>query len=91
MLGPAQAAMWRVGRQVADGMAKPAKLLVPALYPELAKMRATGGEESMRKLAAPDRPDRRRRGRLLLLVSMLFGGPMLTLVMGKPFAPAPRS
>ncbi len=51
VLGPAQAAMWRVGRQVADGMAKPAKLLVPALYPELAKMRATGGEEAMRKLS----------------------------------------
>jgi hypothetical protein len=51
LLGPPRRRMWRVGRQVADGMAKPAKLVVPALYPELAKMRAAGGDEAMRKLA----------------------------------------
>jgi O-antigen/teichoic acid export membrane protein len=86
ILGPAQAAMWRVGRQVADGMAKPAKLLVPALYPELAKMRATGGEEAMRKLSRQIGLIGGGVAGLLLLISILFGGPLLTLVMGKPFA-----
>jgi O-antigen/teichoic acid export membrane protein len=86
ILGPAQAAMWRVGRQVADGMAKPAKLLVPALYPELAKMRATGGEEAMRKLSRQIGLIGGAVAGVLLLVSILFGAPLLTLVMGKPFA-----
>jgi O-antigen/teichoic acid export membrane protein len=88
VLGPAQAALWRVGRQVADGMAKPAKLLVPALYPELAKLRATGGEAAMRKLAGQIGVMGGAVAGVLLLVCVLFGGPLLTLVMGKPFAAA---
>jgi O-antigen/teichoic acid export membrane protein len=88
VLGPTQAALWRVGRQVADGMAKPAKLLTPALYPELAKMRATGGEAAMRKLAGQIGLMGGAVAGVLLLVSMLFGASILTLVMGKPFAAA---
>jgi O-antigen/teichoic acid export membrane protein len=86
VLGPGQAAMWRVGRQVADGMAKPAKLLVPALYPELAKMRATGGEAAMRKLSRQIGLIGGGVAGLLLLVSILFGAHILTLVMGPAFA-----
>lgn len=86
VLGPADAALWRVGRQVADGMAKPAKLLIPALYPELAKLRATGGEDAMRKLAGQIGVMGGAVAGLLLLISMLFGAPLLALVMGKPFA-----
>jgi O-antigen/teichoic acid export membrane protein len=78
--------MWRVGRQVADGMAKPAKLLVPALYPELAKMRATGGEAAMRVLSRQIGLIGGAVAGVLLLVSILFGDDVLTLVMGKPFA-----
>ena len=88
VLGPAQAALWRVGRQVADGMAKPAKLLVPALYPELAKLRATGGEKAMRKLAGQIALMGGAVAGTLLLVAALFGAPLLALVMGKPFAAA---
>ncbi|KRA59415.1 teichoic acid transporter [Caulobacter sp. Root655] len=88
VLGPAQAALWRVGRQVADGMAKPAKLLVPALYPELAKLKATGGEKEMHKLAGQIGVMGGAVAGVLLLVCVLFGGPLLTLVMGKPFAAA---
>ncbi|MGR4864426.1 lipopolysaccharide biosynthesis protein [Caulobacter sp. LARHSG274] len=86
VLGPADAALWRVGRQVADGMAKPAKLLIPALYPELAKLRATGGEAAMRKLAGQIGVMGGAVAGLLLLVCVLFGAPLLALVMGKPFA-----
>jgi O-antigen/teichoic acid export membrane protein len=88
VLGPAQAALWRVGRQVADGMAKPAKLLVPALYPELAKLKATGGEKEMHKLAGQIGVMGGAVAGVLLLLCVLFGGPLLTLVMGKPFAAA---
>jgi O-antigen/teichoic acid export membrane protein len=87
-LGPVEAALWRVGRQVADGMAKPAKLLTPALYPELAKMRATGGEAAMRKLAGQIGLMGGAVAGVLVLVSMLFGAAILTLVMGEQFAAA---
>jgi O-antigen/teichoic acid export membrane protein len=87
-IGPAQAAYWKVGRQVADGMAKPARLLTPALYPELARLRATGNEPAMWRLAA-------RIGLLaggvslvLLALSVLAGPILLKLVMGAKFAPA---
>ncbi|MBO9557036.1 MAG: lipopolysaccharide biosynthesis protein [Caulobacter sp.] len=86
VLGPGQAAMWRVGRQVADGMAKPAKLLVPALYPELAKMRASGGEAAMRKLSRQIGLIGGGVAGVLLLVSILFGGRILAIVMGPAFA-----
>lgn len=88
VLGPAEAALWRVGRQVADGMAKPAKLLIPALYPELAKMRATGGEAAMHKLARQIGVMGGAVAGVLLLVCVVAGGPLLALVMGKPFAAA---
>ncbi|MCR5876099.1 lipopolysaccharide biosynthesis protein [Phenylobacterium sp. J426] len=51
LVGPAQAAFWRVGRQVADAIAKPAKLLTPALYPELARLRAGDRHDAMWRLA----------------------------------------
>ena len=88
LLGPTQAALWRVGRQVADGMAKPAKLVVPALYPELAKMRAAGGDEAMRKLASQIALLGGAVAGVLLLVTALVGKPLLTLVMGQAFAAA---
>ena len=88
VLGPASAALWRVGRQVADAMAKPAKLLAPALYPELARLRAAQGEAAMGRLAL-------QVGLLgggvatgLLLLTVLLGGPILTVTMGEAFAPA---
>ena len=88
LVGPAQAAFWRVGRQVADAIAKPAKLLTPALYPELARLRAEDRHVAMWRLS-------RNVGLLaggigvVLLAASAFAGPsLLGLVMGKAFAPA---
>jgi O-antigen/teichoic acid export membrane protein len=88
MVGPSQAGFWRVGRQVADAMAKPAKLLTPALYPELARLRADNHHHAMWRLA-------RNVGllaggvALVMLAISAFAGPtLLTLVMGKAFEPA---
>ncbi|MEW9273961.1 lipopolysaccharide biosynthesis protein [Gluconobacter oxydans] len=38
-LGPAEAAVFRVCRQIADGIVTPAQLISPVLYPELVRMR----------------------------------------------------
>jgi O-antigen/teichoic acid export membrane protein len=88
IVGPAQAAFWRVGRQVADAIAKPAKLLVPALYPELARLRAAQGERVMWRLALQVGVLAGGVGLVLLGVSAVAGRPLLSLVMGTDFAPA---
>ncbi|MGA0604740.1 lipopolysaccharide biosynthesis protein [Phenylobacterium sp. VNQ135] len=88
LVGPAQAAFWRVGRQVADAIAKPAKLLTPALYPELARLRAGEHHDAMWRLARQVGLLAGGAGIVLLALAALAGGPLLSLVMGKAFAPA---
>ncbi|MDB5424842.1 MAG: putative rane protein involved in the export of O-antigen and teichoic acid [Phenylobacterium sp.] len=88
LVGPAEAAYWRVGRQVADAIAKPARLLVPALYPELARLRAGGGEALMWRLAGQVGLLAGGACVVLLAISAWAGPPLLTLVMGASFAPA---
>lgn len=88
LAGAAPAALWRIGRQVADSLAKPARLLIPALYPELARLHVTDGEHAMRRLALQVGVAGGAVGTLLLLVTAFAGGPILTLVMGKDFAGA---
>ncbi|WP_176695850.1 lipopolysaccharide biosynthesis protein [Phenylobacterium immobile] len=88
LVGPAPAALWRIGRQVADALGKPAKLLVPALYPELARLRVTEGERAMRKLALQVGVLGGGVGTVLLVATAVAGRPLLTLVMGPAFADA---
>lgn len=88
LVGPAQAGFWRVGRQVADALAKPAKLMTPALYPELARLRAEARHHAMWRLARNVGLLAGGVGTVLLGVSALFGPALLTLVMGEAFKPA---
>ncbi|WP_309643859.1 lipopolysaccharide biosynthesis protein [Phenylobacterium sp.] len=88
LLGPAEAGLWRIARQIADALAKPARLLIPALYPELAKLRAAGGHAMMRSLALRVGLIGGGAATLLLMVAIFAGAPLLTLVMGADFAPA---
>lgn len=88
LLGPTQAAFWRIGKQVADGMAKPARLMVPALYPELAKMRASGGRQAMTKLAIQITLIGGAAAGVLLLVSLVAGRWILETVMGEAYGAA---
>ncbi len=88
LVGPAQAAFWRVGRQVADAIAKPAKLLTPALYPELARLRAGERHDAMWRLAGQVGLLAGGVGLILLAVAAFAGRPLLGLVMGQGFAPA---
>jgi O-antigen/teichoic acid export membrane protein len=88
LTGPDLAAFWRIGRQIADGMAKPARLVVHALYPELARMRAAGDEAGMWRLAGRIGVLGGVLGAALLAVSALFGRTLLTWAMGPAFEPA---
>ena len=88
LVGPAQAAFWRVGRQVADAAAKPAKLLTPALYPELARLRADDRHDAMWRLVKQVGLLAGGVGLLLLGLAVVAGKPLLTLILGDGFAPA---
>lgn len=88
MAGPAQAAFWRVGRQVADAMAKPAKLLTPALYPELARLRADDHGHAMWRLARNVGLLAGGVGLVLMMGTILFGDALLGAVLGDAFAAA---
>jgi O-antigen/teichoic acid export membrane protein len=88
LVGPAQAAFWRVGRQVADAIAKPAKLMTPALYPELARLRADDRHDHMWRLAKQVGLLAGGVGAVLLTATILAGKPLLVIIMGQAFAAA---
>jgi O-antigen/teichoic acid export membrane protein len=88
LLNPGQAALWRIAKTVADAIAAPAKLVTPALYPELAKLRAAGDNHTLGLLALRIAGAGGALGFVLLAVAAAFGGPFLGLVMGKAFAAA---
>ena len=88
LIGPSDAAFWRVGRQVSDAIAKPAKLLTPALYPELARLRAEQRHTAMWRLARNVGFLAGGAGAILLVVSWAGGPFLLTTVMGPGFGPA---
>ncbi len=87
-LGPSAAALWKVGRQIADAVAKPARLLSQPLYPELARLRAAGGEVMMAKVAVRVALIAGGVASLLLVAAMFAGPSILSLVMGSAFAAA---
>ena len=88
LLGASDAALWRVGRQVADAIAKPVRLLTPALYPELARLQASGAEKIMWRVAWRICLAAGAVGVLLLGISAFAGEPLLRLVMGPAFGAA---
>lgn len=48
LIGPAEAALFRIARQVAEAVAKPVKLMTSAVYPEFARFVAEGRVMDMR-------------------------------------------
>ncbi len=87
-VGPAQAGFWRLGRQVADAIAKPAKLLTPALYPELARLRIAEGDAQMARLALQIGATTGALCLVIVAVAAFAGKPLLALIMGPAFTPA---
>jgi O-antigen/teichoic acid export membrane protein len=88
IVGPAQAALFRIARQFATALAQPAKLVVAALYPELARLRATGDLKGLWRLAAQVGLAGGAAATLIVALSMLLGRPLLSLIMGAEFGAA---
>jgi O-antigen/teichoic acid export membrane protein len=90
LLGPADAGFFRIARQVATAIAKPAQLVVYALYPELAKLKAAGQIADLRQLALRVGLAGGAVATLLVAVALLAGRPLLALVLGPDFADGAR-
>jgi len=88
LLGPTEAALFRVARQVGVALAKPAKLLVPAIYPELAKLHAEGETAAMRSLVQRSALLAGAGACLSLLIAWLGGAWLLGVVLGPDFVAA---
>lgn len=88
LIGADAAALYRVGQQVADAMAKPARLVVVALYPELVRMRAEGNTGGLGRVSWRLTLGCGLAATLLLAAVAVAGGPALGWVMGAEFAAA---
>lgn len=88
MLGPKDAALFRIARQLGEALAKPAKLLIPAIYPELARMTAAGQHREMRALVERSAMLAGAGALLALVICWFLGEISLRLIIGPEFVPA---
>ncbi len=88
LLGATDAALYRVAKQLADSVAKPAKLIVPALYPELARLAMNPDRAGLRKLIMQLALAAGGLATSLLAIVAVFGGPALQYLIGPEFVAA---
>lgn len=81
LLGPAEAALFRIARQTASALTKPVKLVVQVLYPEFARLAGAGEMARLRGLML-----RLLRmagvAALVCLAMLVLAGPLLLQVIG---------
>lgn len=88
LLGASDAALYRIAKQLADAVAKPAKLIIPALYPELARLAMNPDRSALRKLIAQLALAAGGLATSLLVIVALFGGPALQFLIGPEYVAA---
>lgn len=88
LLGATEAALYRIARQLAQALIKPAKLLVPAIYPEFARLAAAGSVERIRHLVGRSLMVSGIGAVVCFAVIWLFGELLLRLIAGEEAAPA---
>jgi O-antigen/teichoic acid export membrane protein len=88
VVGPAQAALFRIARQFATALAQPAKLVVAALYPELARLKAADDHSGLWRLGAQVGLAAGVVATLIVGLALIFGQPLLRLIMGEGFEAA---
>lgn len=84
LLGPPEAALYAVARQIGDGVLKPSQFLTPAIYPELARLLAAGRPDRARALALRSTAIAAGGAGALVAALALLGEPLLRLVGGPP-------
>ena len=88
VLGPTEVALYEIGRQVGEAALKPGRFLSPAIYPELARLAASGDSANMRALLG--RVLRLSTGGAVVLLAVLWllSDPLLRLIGGAEALPA---
>jgi len=87
-LGPSAAALYRIARQVATAIVKPTRLVMPALYPELARLWALRNTKALYHLVMQVALSGGALATLLLLVAAFGGRWALRVALGEDFAGA---
>ncbi len=82
MLGPVAASYYRIGSQIAAGIAKPATLVQSTLYPEMTRLRNNRDNRNLRILAFRAALAAGGIGSALLVLAWFLGGTILRLVIG---------
>ena len=85
---PAAAGLFKVAREVATALTKPAELLTQSIYPEFARLGAKDEWHAFGGLIRRAALIAGGAGIAILLVVVLTGEPFLSLVFGKGFVPA---
>jgi O-antigen/teichoic acid export membrane protein len=86
--GPAAAGLFKVGRDVATALSKPAELLNQSIYPEFARLGSKGSWHDFARLILRGGAMGGGAAVFLLLVALAFGTQFLTVFFGEPFAGA---
>lgn len=86
LLGPAEAGLYRVAKQFADGIGAPMKLIVVALYPELIRLRDNWSK--LLRLSLKLTLICGSSATALLLLVAVAGEPVLALLLGEEFRKA---
>jgi O-antigen/teichoic acid export membrane protein len=82
MLGPAEAALFSLARQIGEAALKPSRFLTPALYPELARLAAAQDRAALRRLLRRGLRLSAALALALLLILAALGEWLLRLVGG---------
>lgn len=82
MLGPVSASYYRVGSQIAAGIAKPATLVQSTLYPEMTRLWNKRDTLHLYVLAVRAALAAGALGSVLLCFAWFLGGPILQIVIG---------
>ena len=88
LLNPAQAALWRVAKLFSEAIAAPAEMITSAMYPEFARLAASGQNHVLGRLALRIGGTVGAMASLLLVITFLFGHSILRLTMGEGFTAA---
>lgn len=88
LLGTAEAALYRVARELSDALAKPVKLLVPTIFPELARLASASELRPLRDLVRHALRLAALAASVAMLVLWLAGELLLRLVVGEAATPA---
>jgi O-antigen/teichoic acid export membrane protein len=88
MLGPAEAALFSVARQIGEAALKPGRFLSPAIFPELARLAASRDRHAIAALMRRALLASTAGSAALLALLVVLGHPLLRLLGGAEALPA---